>query len=192
MTDSSASVDSTEPVVSPIVEGPDAVISTRGASSVPRGHILDLFAAAAAEDPSYLPSVTTGVDTLGQWFDRKPSAWGRLAVATVAGQPAETVGHVAARLTKPDDDPMRRGRWELSRLVVSPARRRRGVATALVEEAARVFSGDGLWAGCVEGSASHDLFAGLGWVEVASLSFVDDPATGVALRCPSPLPLRGA
>lgn len=164
-------------------------IRLEAAAQHDREQVLGLFAAAISVDPGYQPPVTAGVVALSDWFDAKRPDWALLAYDESA-----LLGHVSVRrnATLPGGASAPAGlEWELGRLVVAPAARRRGVASTLVDGAASVF-GPRLWATCVEGGPSHALFAGFGWSAFSAVSFVGDPLAGVALRCPetagSPVP----
>lgn len=148
-----------------------------------RGAILELLEAALTAEPDYLPQVSTGSVALSDRFDAKTPNWARAAYAG-----PQLVGHVSVRR----NDRLSHGGcvppdlvWELGRLAVAPSYRRSGVASRLVAKAMSAF-GTQLWATCVAGGGSHQLFTHLGRIDFANVVWDNDLAPGVAVRSASP------
>lgn len=144
-----------------------------------------LFRAVLSADPTYLPGVAADDVSFGAWYRRKAPSWVR--VATTPASAPHLVGHVGVRLNGllPDgrlleEAGMPRLAWELGMLVVRPGFRGCGIATDLVAAATHA-NGQPLWSVVHAGSPGYFLMSGLGWNEVGTTSWRDDPVPGVVM-----------
>lgn len=150
----------------------------------PGDNALGLVEAVATADPSHFPTVTTGTESVRAWFYRKPLSASWLAFDDYDSTRSHPIGHVGLHLNDrlADGSPAPAGRnVELTRLIVHPDHRRRGIAEGLIREAHAAVESNRLWLTTLVDSPAFEAFLALGWGVAGRAMLVDDTRPGAVL-----------